>query len=72
MLAATGADATRPPQFVALDRGIEAAILAGADPTTLLPPTASGGCIAAGRDAYTISGPDYFDRMISISCEGED
>jgi filamentous hemagglutinin family protein len=72
MLAATGADATRPPQFVALDRGIEAAILAGADPTALLPPAASGGCIAAGRDAYTISGPDYFDRMIPRACEGED
>ena len=69
MLAATGIDATRPPQIVALGSGIENAILAGGDPSTLLPPTASGGCVAAGRDAFTISGPDYFDRMISADCE---
>lgn len=69
MLAATGMDATRPPQIVALDRSIETAILAGSDPSTLLPPTASGGCVAAGRDAFTVSSPDYFDRMISTSCE---
>jgi len=69
MLAATGIDATRPPQIVALGSSIENAILAGGDPSTLLPPTASGGCIAAGRDAFTISGPDYFDRMISADCE---
>jgi filamentous hemagglutinin family protein len=69
MLAATGMDATRPPQIVALGSNIEDAILAGGDPSTLLPPTASGGCVAAGRDAFTISGPDYFDRMISASCD---
>jgi len=69
MLAATGIDATRPPQIVALGSSIENAILMGGDPSTLLPPTASGGCLAAGRDAFTISGPDYFDRMISASCE---
>ncbi len=69
MLAATGIDATRPPQMVALGSSIENAILAGGDPSTLLPPTASGGCLAAGRDAFTISGPDYFDRMISATCE---
>ena len=43
--------------------------LMGGDPSTLLPATASGGCVAAGRDAFTISGPDYFDRMISADCE---
>jgi filamentous hemagglutinin family protein len=69
MLAATGMDATRPPQIVALGNGIENAILAGGDPSILLPATASGGCIAAGRDAFTISGPDYFDRMISANCD---
>jgi filamentous hemagglutinin family protein len=69
MLAATGIDATRPPQIVALGSGIENAILMGGDPSLLLPPTASGGCVAAGRDAFTISGPDYFDRMISANCE---
>jgi hypothetical protein len=69
MLVATGADATLPPRIVALDSSIEDAILAGGDPSVLLPPTASGGCLAAGRDAFTISGPDYFDRMISTSCE---
>lgn len=69
MLAATGMDATRPPQIVALDGSIESAILAGGDPSILLPPAASGGCVAAGRDAYTISSPDFFDRMISASCE---
>jgi len=72
MLAATGADATRPPQIVALDSGIEAAILAGRDPGTLLPPTASGGCLAAGRDAFTVSAPDFFDRMISAACTGRE
>ena len=72
MLVATGTDATRPPQMIALDSSIEAAILAGGDPGTLLPPTASGGCIAAGRDAFTVSGPDYFDRMISVSCASGD
>jgi hypothetical protein len=69
MLVATGTDATRPPQIVALDGSIETAILAGGDPSTLLPPTASGGCVAAGRDAFTVSSPDFFDRMISASCE---
>jgi filamentous hemagglutinin family protein len=69
MLAATGIGATRPPQIVALGSSIENAILLGGDPSTLLPPTASGGCVAAGRDAFTISGPDYFDRMISADCE---
>ncbi|MGB5541444.1 MAG: filamentous hemagglutinin N-terminal domain-containing protein [Gammaproteobacteria bacterium] len=69
MLVATGTDATRPPQIVALGSSIESAILAGGDPGTLLPPTASGGCIVAGRDAFTISSPDYFDRMISVTCE---
>jgi len=71
MLVATGADATRPPRMAALDSAVEAAILAGADPGTLLPPTASGGCVAAGRDAFTISGADYFDRLISRSCESK-
>ena len=72
MLVATGVDATRPPQIIALDGGIEAAILAGADPGALLPPTASGGCVATGRDAFTISAPDFFDRMISASCESRE
>jgi hypothetical protein len=72
MLVATGSDATRPAQIVALDSGIEAAILAGGDPAILLPPAAAGGCIAAGRDAFTVSSPDYFDRMISVSCESKD
>ena len=69
MLAATGVDATRPPPVAALGGSLEEAILAGGDPSALLPPTASGGCVAAGRDAFTISGPDYFDRMVSASCE---
>jgi filamentous hemagglutinin family protein len=69
MLAATGMDATRPPQIVALGSNTEEAILAGGDPSLLLPPTASGGCVAAGRDAFTVSGPDYFDRMISADCD---
>jgi filamentous hemagglutinin family protein len=68
MLVATGMDTTHPPQIVALDSGIANAILGGADPSTLLPPTASGGCVAAGRDAFTISGPDYYDRVISGTC----
>ena len=71
MLVATGADATRPSRIAALGSDIEAAILAGADPGTLLPPTASGGCVAAGRDAFTISGTDYYDRLISTSCESK-
>ncbi len=69
MLVATGADATQPPRIAALPGDIEAAILAGADPSTLLPPTASGGCLAAGRDAYTVTEADFFDRLISSSCE---
>jgi len=71
MLVATGADATRPPRVVALASDVEAAILAGGDPSTLLPPTASGGCVAAGRDAFTVSDTDYFDRLISTSCEAK-
>lgn len=71
MLVATGADATRPPRIMALASDVEAAILAGGDPSTLLPPTASGGCVAAGRDAYTVSTADYFDRLISTSCESK-
>ncbi|NNJ93374.1 MAG: filamentous hemagglutinin N-terminal domain-containing protein, partial [Halobacteria archaeon] len=47
MLVATGADATRPPRMAALDSNVEAAILAGGDPSKLLPATASGGCVAA-------------------------
>lgn len=69
MQVATGADATRPPQIVALGGDAETAILTGADPSTVLPATASGGCVAAGRDAWTVSEPDYFDRLISTSCE---
>lgn len=69
MLVATGADVTQPPRIAALPGDVEAAILAGADPTTLLPPTASGGCVAAGRDAYTVTDADFFDRLISSSCE---
>jgi filamentous hemagglutinin family protein len=69
MLVATGIDTTRPPQIVALDSSIESAIQRGGDPSTLLPPTASGGCVAAGRDAFTVSGPDYFDRLISAACD---
>jgi filamentous hemagglutinin family protein len=70
MLVATGADATRPPRMMALDSNVQAAILAGGDPSTLLPATASGGCVAAGLDAFTISDGDYFDRLISASCKG--
>ena len=69
MLVATGRDATKPPQIVALDSSVEDALLAGGDPSVLLPPTAAGGCLAAGRDAFTISRPGYFERMISSSCE---
>jgi hypothetical protein len=69
MLVATGADATRPPRIMALDDDIEAAIIAGGDLSTLLPPTASGGCVKAGRDAFTVSELDYYDRLISKSCE---
>jgi filamentous hemagglutinin family protein len=70
MLVATGADATRPPRMVALDSNVQAAILAGGDPSKLLPATASGGCVAAGLDAFTVSEGDYFDRLISASCKG--
>jgi hypothetical protein len=72
MLVATGMDTTRPPRIVALDGSIESAIQHGGDPSTLLPPTASGGCVAAGRDAFTVSGPDYFDRLISAACDTGD
>jgi len=72
MLVATGRDATKPPQIVALASNVEAALLAGGDPSVLLPPTAAGGCVAAGRDAFTISSPGYFERMISASCKTED
>ncbi|NNJ93913.1 MAG: hypothetical protein HKP57_04120, partial [Halobacteria archaeon] len=65
-----GADATRPPRMAALDSNVEAAILAGGDPSKLLPATASGGCVAAGLDAFTVSEGDYFDRLISASCKG--
>ncbi|MDX1698480.1 MAG: hypothetical protein R3308_09345, partial [Thiohalobacterales bacterium] len=68
MLVATGADATRPPRIVALGSDVEQAILAGGDPSVLLPATASGGCLAAGLDAFTISDSDFFDRMISAAC----
>jgi len=72
MLVATGRDATKPPQIVALDSSIEYALQSGGDPSVLLPPTAAGGCVAAGRDAFTISSPGYFERMISASCKTED
>ena len=69
LIVATGADTTRPPNIVPMDINIEEALLSGADPTELLPPTAATGCVQAGKDAYSISAPDFFDLVVSGSCE---
>ncbi len=67
--AATGVGATKPPQVVAMDVDLEAALLSGADPSAILPPTAATGCVAAGNDAFSISAPDFFDQVVAGSCE---
>ena len=69
MLVATGVGATKPPRVVAMDVNIEEALLSGGDPTALLPPTAATGCVAAGKDAFSISAPDFFDKVVAGSCD---
>jgi hypothetical protein len=74
MLAATGFGVTQPPQIRVAEVGnidVEAAILAGADPAALLPPTAAGGDAQTinNNDTMTTSAaPDFCDRLVSGAC----
>ncbi|WP_455234429.1 two-partner secretion domain-containing protein [Thiogranum longum] len=68
MLPATAIGTTRPAPMAAMEIDIEAILLWGGDPSKLLPPTAAGGCVAAGQDFISVSSPDFYDRLVSSSC----
>jgi filamentous hemagglutinin family protein len=76
MLASTSFGVTLPPQIrvAAVEQiDFEAAILAGADPSTLLPPTAAGGdaAIVNNNDTMTSTAdPDFCDTLVSGACYG--
>jgi len=72
MFAATGTGVTLPPSVEVMNVDIEAALLSGADPTTLLSPTAAGpgsqASLVGGQDSMTMIGPDFCDSLVSGAC----
>ncbi len=72
MFAATGTGVTLPPSVEVMNVDIEAALLSGADPSTLLSPTAAGpgsqASLVGGQDSMTMIGPDFCDSLVSGAC----